>query len=87
MQITDVRVRVNQNKEGKLKGFASFVIDDAICVKDVKVLESERGLYIGMPSRKKDNGEYVDIVHPISQEARTTLTKYILDEYDKEVSK
>ena len=82
MQITDIRIRKN-SKEGTLKALASIVLDDAIVIHDIKVLEGKNGLFIAMPSRKSDKG-YIDFVHPINTETRNLLQDAILAEYNKE---
>ena len=85
MQITDVRVR-KITKEGKMKAVVSVTIDDELAVHDIKVIEGDRGLFIAMPSRKTAEGEYRDIVHPISPAARENIQRIILESYEKAVS-
>lgn len=81
MNITDVRIR-KVAKEGPLKAVASITIDDAFAVHDIKVIEGSKGLFIAMPSRKTAEGEYRDIVHPISREARESIQQSILEAYE-----
>ena len=69
MQVTDVRVR-RIAKEGKMKAVVSITIDQVFVVHDIKVIESQNGLFIAMPSRKTPNGEFKDIAHPINAETR-----------------
>ena len=83
MQITDVRVRLVNKEEGKLKAFATITIDECIVVHDIKILDGDKGLFISMPSRKAQDGEYKDIVHPINTAAREILVKAIFDKYEE----
>ena len=56
MQITDVRLRkVNVNSENRMKAVASVTFDNEFAVHDIKVIESQNGLFIAMPSRKIPN--------------------------------
>ena len=80
MQITDVRVR-KVNSQNRMKAIASVTIDDVFVVHDIKVIESDKGLFIAMPSRKTPNGEFKDIAHPINTETRAMLQKAIIDKY------
>ncbi len=82
MQITDVRVKkiASQNK---MKAVASITIDEVFVIHDIKVLESEKGLFIAMPSRKIPNGEFKDIAHPLNTETREMLQKAIIDKYNE----
>jgi stage V sporulation protein G len=52
MEITEVRVKMVQNKDDRLKGFCSMTIDNEFVVRDIKVIEGTSGLFVAMPSRK-----------------------------------
>ncbi len=52
MEISEVRVKMVQNKDDRLKGFCSMTIDDEFVVRDIKVIEGTSGLFVAMPSRK-----------------------------------
>ncbi|MCI8273105.1 MAG: transcriptional regulator, partial [Clostridia bacterium] len=56
MQITDVRLR-KVNSENRMKAVASVTFDNEFVIHDIKVIESQNGLFIAMPSRKTPNGE------------------------------
>ena len=51
--------------------------------RDIKVIESDKGLFIAMPSRKTPNGEFKDIAHPINTETREMLQKLIIEKYNE----
>ena len=82
MKITEVKVR-KVNSVTRMRAMASITLDDDFVVNDIKVIESENGLFIAMPSRKTPNGEYRDIAHPINAETREKIERAILEEYDK----
>ncbi len=82
MNITDVRVR-KVNQEGKMKAIVSITIDNAFVVHDIKVIEGENGLFIAMPSRKTNSGEYRDIAHPINSASREALQNAVLAKYEQ----
>lgn len=83
MFISEVRVRLVKNDEGKLKAVASITIDECFVVHDVKVLEGNDEFFIAMPSKKTPEGEYKDIVHPINTETREMIKKAVLAEFEK----
>lgn len=83
MKITDIRVRIVNNNNDKLKAVASITIDDEIVVHDIKVINGKDGYFLSMPSRKTSEGEFKDIVHPIKTEVREMLKEKILAEYEK----
>jgi len=82
MKVTDVRVRKVET-EGKMRAVVSITIDDEFVVHDIKVIEGDRGLFIAMPSKKANDGEYRDIAHPINSETRAKLQDIILEAYAK----
>ena len=59
MQVTDVRVR-KVTSQNRMKAIASITIDDVFVIHDIKVIESDKGLFIAMPSRKTPNWEFKD---------------------------
>ena len=81
MEITDVRLR-KVNSENRMIAVASVTFDNEFAVHDIKVIESQNGLFIAMPSRKTPNGEFKDIAHPINPETREKIQKAILDAYE-----
>lgn len=80
MKITDVRIR-RIEKEGKMKAVVSITIENEFVVHDIKVIEGEKGLFIAMPSRKANDGEYRDIAHPINMQTREYIQDVILEKY------
>ena len=81
MTITSVNVK-KLDKE-KVKGLATVVIDDAIAIHDIRIIQGENGLWVAMPSRKTATGEYRDVAHPISAEARKAVEDAVFAEYNK----
>ena len=84
MQITDVNVRKMLN-DGKMKAVVSITLDDEFVVHDIKVIEGEKGLFIAMPSKKGNDGEYRDIAHPIMANTRAEIQRLILEKYEEAV--
>jgi len=80
VNITDVRVR-KVNTAGKMRAIASITFDDAFVVRDIRVIEGHKGLFVAMPSRKTPDGQFRDIAHPVTQEARDTIEEAIISVY------
>src|SRR5262245_35911117 len=79
MEMTEVKVFPIQ--EEKLKAFVSIVFDHCFMVNDIKIIQGRDGLFISMPSRKKKNGEFKDVAHPLNNDTRRILEERILGEY------
>ncbi len=87
MKISDVRVRLVLRDDSKLKAVASITIDDCFVIHDIKIIEGTEGYFIAMPSRKTQEGEYKDIVHPINTETREQIIKLVLEAFNAEKAK
>ncbi len=81
MQITEVKVF--PVREQKLRAFVSIVIDDCFMVNDIKIIRGRDGRFISMPSRRKKNGDFKDVAHPLNNETRREMEHRILAEYDR----
>ena len=81
MEITEVRVK-KVNSGNRVKAIVQVTFDNEFVVHEMKVMEGEKGLFIAMPRRKK-NDRYYDIAHPINQEVRDKLTKAVLEKYEE----
>jgi stage V sporulation protein G len=81
MDIT--QVKVFPVDEEKLKAYVSIVLDDCFLVSDLKVIQGPNGLFISMPSKRKKNGDFKDIAHPLNRETREQMERRILEEYER----
>lgn len=81
MDITDVRIRKVEDG-GKMKAIVSMTFDNEFVVHDMKVIETQNGLFVAMPSRKTPDGEFKDIVHPTNQVTRDKITEAAIDKYE-----
>lgn len=75
------QVKIFPVHEEKLKAFVSIVIDQCFMVNDIKIIQGKDGLFLSMPSRRKKNGEFKDVAHPLNNETRRVLEERVLAEY------
>lgn len=81
--ITDIRMK-NVQSTGKIRAIVTITLDNEIAIHDIRIIYANDKMFIAMPYKKDDiNGEYRDIVHPISVAARNKLEEHILDEYQR----
>lgn len=85
MEVTEVRVFPVD--EEKLKAFVSIIIDDCFVVSDIKIINGTNGLFISMPSKKRKNGTFRDIAHPLNNETRKKIEDKILARYREVVGR
>ena len=79
MKISDIKFRKSLTG-GNLKAVASLTIDGCIAIHELKVIETDH-LFVAMPSRKDEVGNYHDIVHPINESARNLIESAVLAAY------
>jgi len=84
MEITEVRLTLRS--EDRLKAFVSITFDDAFVVRGLKVIEGNTGLFVAMPSRRRKDGEFRDIAHPINNEARHMIEDAVFGEYRRQLA-
>ncbi len=85
MEITEVRLRLVK-EPGKLKAAASITIDECFVVHDLRVVETETGLFVAMPNKRMGTGEFRDVAHPINNDTRDYISKLVIDKYQEELS-
>lgn len=52
MEITEVKIFLKEGQDKKLKAYATLTLDNMFVVRNVKVIEGNKGLFVAMPSRK-----------------------------------
>jgi len=52
MEITEIRVIRKEDPTKKLRAFVNVTFDGCFVVRDMKVVEGSKGLFVAMPSRK-----------------------------------
>lgn len=82
MEITEVKVFPAKDN-GRLKAYATVVFDGCFIVRDLKIIEGHKGLFVSMPSRKRKDGTFRDIVHPLNAETRSMIEGRVIEEYNK----
>ena len=83
MKITSVNVRKVEKEDSNLRAFVNITIDDALAVKDLRIIDGNNGLFVAMPSRKNRNNENEDVAHPLNAETREMFEKAVFAEYEK----
>jgi stage V sporulation protein G len=84
MEITDVKVIPVDDE--KLKAFVSIVFDHCFVVTDIKVIHGPKGLFVSMPSKKRKDGTFKDIAHPLNNQMRQYLEEKVLGVYRQQVA-
>ena len=79
MEITEVRV-FPRNEE-KLKAYVTITFDNCFVIRNLKVIQGQKGLFVAMPSRKMLDGTHKDVAHPVTNEMRRIIEEKVLAAY------
>jgi stage V sporulation protein G len=52
MEITEVRIKLMEDSEDRLRAFCSITVDHCFVIRDLKIIEGANGPFVAMPSRK-----------------------------------
>ena len=84
MQITEVNVfPVN---EEKLKAYVAITFDNCFVVRDLNIINGKDGLFVAMPSKKRKDGIFKDIAHPLNNETRNLIESAVLKAYNEKIA-
>ena len=81
MEVTEVRVFPVD--EDKLRAYVTITFDHCFVIRDLKIIRGTTGYFVSMPSKKRKDGTYKDIAHPINIETRKMIEEKIITEYRK----
>ena len=52
VEITEIRIKLMEGSEDRLRAFCSITIDQSFVVRDLKIIDGTNGPFVAMPSRK-----------------------------------
>ena len=82
MNITEVKIYPARERGTRLKAYATIVFENSFIIRDLKVIEGEKGLFVSMPSRRRKDGSFRDIAHPLNAEMRKHIEECVVGEYE-----
>lgn len=82
-EILNVKVDrlVRLDNGGKLKAFCDLLFGDLFLVKGFRVVEGEKGIFVGMPQQQSKQGKWFNVFMPATDEIKEYLKEVILDAY------
>ena len=85
MEISDIRIRKTMH-DGRLRAVVSVTLDNAVAIHDIKIVQGDDRLFVAMPSRREEAGNYRDIIRPINSSARSALENSIIQAYRQHIT-
>ena len=86
IKISVIIDNMNYQKNSNVKAYASANIGGAFAIHGIRVIDSDKGMFISMPTRsyeKDGTTKYSEIFHPISATARSQLNAAVLNAYEQ----
>ena len=68
--------------EGPLKAFADIIVNDALLIKGIRIVDGKKGLFVSMPREKSKNEQWYDSVRCLTKEIREQITEVVLAAYE-----
>jgi len=68
--------------DGAMKAFVDIVINEALLVRGLRVIEGKNGLFVSMPKEQGKDKRWYDIIRPISKETKEEISNVILSAYN-----
>ncbi|MDH4263474.1 MAG: SpoVG family protein [Spirochaetia bacterium] len=81
--ITKIQVYLKCDGKNTL-GYAHITLGESYVVKNLRIVNGAKGVFVGMPTNKTAKGDYIDIFFPVNTEARIYLTKTVIEAFTKE---
>jgi stage V sporulation protein G len=79
MEITEIKIYpINQDQ---LKAYVTITLDNCFVIRDLKIIQGDRRLFVAMPNKKDKKGIFRDIVHPINADTRNMIEQAVLSRY------
>lgn len=69
--------------QSSVRAVASVTLAGCLAIRNVKVMEGSKGLFVQMPNFKAGNGEYKDICFPVTKDFREQLFGAVMNAYQQ----
>ena len=85
MNLTEVRISLRE--DDKLKAYVTVTLDHCFVIRGLKIIRGNRGVFVAFPSRRRPDGRYQDLCHPINGSTRSWMEQQILVKYQEALEK
>lgn len=86
MDIKVSSITLLDREESKTRAIATLVVNDEFAIHGLKVIDGKNGEFVQMPQKRDNNGNYNDIVYPVTAELREQINNAVLERYRNPIS-
>lgn len=81
----NIRVEIIRTFEdkGALLASASLIFDESFIVKNLRVVNGTKGVFVAMPSFRNQEGRHIDTCFPLNAEAHAEIEQAVLEAYEE----
>jgi stage V sporulation protein G len=79
----DVRVYPIDEPKGNVLAFASVAADNLVVIHGIRVIDSEKGMFVSMPQSRDKDGGFHDIAFPLNTDLRNEISEAVINEYNE----
>jgi stage V sporulation protein G len=65
-----------------MKAFADIVVNDAVLLKGIRVIEGKKGLFVSMPKLQGKDKKWYDTIMPLNIEVKNQISEVVLKAYN-----
>jgi len=67
-----------------LKAFVDIVVNEALLIKGIMVMDGKKGLFVSMPREQAKDQKWYDTIRCLTQEVRDQITEVVMAAYKEE---
>ncbi|WP_302488313.1 septation protein SpoVG family protein [uncultured Ruminococcus sp.] len=84
MKISNIQLRLKRYRKGSnIKAIVSVVIDDSFIINDIQLIKIADKYHLKFPATKVAEKIGQESVVPINSEIRNTITKAVIEQYQR----
>lgn len=88
MKITAEISKIFEERKDLLKAAANVILEDdkdRLIIKNVRIIEGQKGLFMSLPARKNGKNEYKEICYPLTSDLRKRMSQAVLAAYTEAI--
>ena len=67
-----------------LKGFVDICLNDTLTIRNIRIMEGKKGLFVSMPQHRGRDGKWYDTIYCPDRRIRSEISQFILSAYSKD---
>ena len=86
LEVLDFKIiKIHRLPEGKTKAFVDLVVNDAILIKGIRVVDGKEGMFVAMPSEQGKDERWYERVRCLNKGIKGLIEQKVLEAYESGV--